>query len=112
MSVSALGYVVAAPAGLVRRLTIALAAAFCLVVLSWVALRFGRLWVSPGEPVIALAAVFAALGVRDFAVERRRRHHEEPPAQRPRGVNTIARVASATAGHLGSSGVSGKPSSG
>ena len=69
----ALGYVVAAPAGLVRRLTIALAAAFCLVVLSWAALRVGRLWVSPGEPVIALAAVFAALGVRDFAVERRRR---------------------------------------
>ncbi|MFC7498520.1 CHASE2 domain-containing protein [Enterovirga sp. GCM10030262] len=69
----ALGYVVAAPAGLVRRLTIALAAAFCLVVLSWIALRFGRLWVSPGEPVIALAAVFAGLGVRDFAVERRRR---------------------------------------
>jgi len=40
---------------------------------SWSLLRFGRLWLSPGLPVLALVAVTAARGALDFAEERRLR---------------------------------------
>jgi adenylate cyclase len=69
----ALGFAVAAPASLTRNLLFAFAAAVAIVASSWLLLRFGRLFVSPAEPLVALAAAFTGLGVRDYAVERRRR---------------------------------------
>jgi adenylate cyclase len=69
----AIGFAASLPSALLRKLLCALGAAAAMVGLSYLALRFGRVWLSPGEPVLALTAVFAGLGVRDFAVERRRR---------------------------------------
>lgn len=45
--------------------------AICL--LSWLSLKFGRVWLSPWEPALGLSGVLAALSVRDFAIERRMR---------------------------------------
>jgi adenylate cyclase len=69
----AAGYAAAMPAAPARKLVLAAVGLAAFVGVSWLMLRFGRVWLSPGEPTIALAAVFAGLGVRDFAVERRRR---------------------------------------
>jgi adenylate cyclase len=41
--------------------------------LSWLALKYGRVWLSPWEPAIGLSTVLAALSVRDFSIERRMR---------------------------------------
>lgn len=44
-----------------------------IVVVSWLALRFGRLWLSPVEPAAAFAIVSLGIGIGDFATERARR---------------------------------------
>ncbi|MFN3990095.1 MAG: CHASE2 domain-containing protein [Erythrobacter sp.] len=44
-----------------------------LVLVSWLALRFGRLWLSPVEPAAAFAFVSLGIGINDFAAERARR---------------------------------------
>jgi adenylate cyclase len=44
-----------------------------LVLGSWLALRFGRLWLSPVEPAAAFAFVSLGIGIGDFAAERARR---------------------------------------
>ena len=43
------------------------------IVLSWLMMRYGRVWVSPIEPVAALGSVWAGLGIRDYARELRLR---------------------------------------
>ena len=44
-----------------------------LVLASWLALRFGRLWLSPVEPAATFAMVSLGIGIGDFAAERARR---------------------------------------
>ena len=37
------------------------------ILLCWLTLRFGRLWMSPAEPVLAIILTITAIGTRDFA---------------------------------------------
>jgi adenylate cyclase len=67
------GWVTSVPKAAARRLMGAVSIALVMLVATWLLVRFGRVWVSPGEPLIAHGAVFLALGARDYAVERRRR---------------------------------------
>jgi adenylate cyclase len=73
ISGSALGYAVAAPQHLAKRLAAVAGAALTIVLLAWLVLRFGRLWASPVQPLAGLVTSFAMLGVADFAAERERR---------------------------------------
>lgn len=43
------------------------------ILAAWLALRFGRVWVSPTDPAMAVALTVTAIGAFDFAVEQRRR---------------------------------------
>ncbi|MGP1283979.1 MAG: CHASE2 domain-containing protein [Parasphingopyxis sp.] len=61
------------PHSMVRKLALALGVLLVAVGTSWLALRFGRLWVSPAEPVFAAVLTVMAIGGRDFAAEQRRR---------------------------------------
>jgi adenylate cyclase len=67
------GFAAAMPESLARRWMGALGIAMVILSGVWLTLRFGRLWVSPAEPLVALGASFASLGITDFAVEQRRR---------------------------------------
>lgn len=58
---------------LALRIAASIAVLALLVALSWLALRFGRLWVSPVEPAGAFALVSLGVGIGDFAAERNRR---------------------------------------
>ena len=69
------GYAAAAPDSLPRRFALLTATAAAMLVALWLSLRLGRVWISPAEPLTALAASFAALGITDVALERRRRRH-------------------------------------
>lgn len=55
------------------RIAATLAVLIGLVLVSWLALRFGRLWLSPVEPAAAFAFVSLGIGISDFAAERARR---------------------------------------
>lgn len=73
----ALGGVLAlAPLG-ARALSLRIAATLAvlagLVLVSWLTLRLGRLWLSPVEPAAAFAFVSLGIGIGDFAAERARR---------------------------------------
>lgn len=67
------GLVASIPDGLVRRWAGFVGFAALALITLWVSLRFGRLWISPAEPLVGLATSFAALGISDFAVEQGRR---------------------------------------
>ena len=72
-----LGLVAAASANLARRWAAVAALALAIVAGAWLTLRFGRVWISPAEPLVALGTIFAGLGLADFAIEQqgRRRIH-------------------------------------
>lgn len=73
LSSAALGWLAARPQSPLAKwgLTVGLIALG--VLCAWLALRFGRIWVSPVEPAAALALQAVALGAHDFAQEQRRR---------------------------------------
>ncbi|MGH2342168.1 CHASE2 domain-containing protein [Segnochrobactraceae bacterium EtOH-i3] len=60
------------PAGVLRG-AVALALVVAAVALSWAGLRFGRVFVSPVQPVVAILFATGLNGARDFAEERRLR---------------------------------------
>lgn len=55
------------------RIAATMAVLAAIVVVSWLALRFGRLWLSPIEPAAAFVIVSLGIGIGDFAAERARR---------------------------------------
>lgn len=55
------------------RVGVSLAVIAAMLLAAWLALRFGRLWLSPVDPAAAFTLVNLGIGVRDFAAERRRR---------------------------------------
>jgi adenylate cyclase len=73
----AMGGLLALAAARARMLALRFVGAIGLLALvflaSWLALRFGRLWLSPIAPSAALALVTLGIGARDFAAERRQR---------------------------------------
>jgi adenylate cyclase len=70
---SILGFAAAIPDRVPMRLLSLFGSAIVIVVLAWSALRFGRVWLSPAEPVAGLVASAAFLGLSDYAAERQRR---------------------------------------
>jgi len=69
----ALGLIASKPRSPWRKVALTLAALVVLAVLSWLTLRFGRLWLSPAEPALSLIGIVAGLGFVDFAEEQKRR---------------------------------------
>ena len=67
------GYALSSIERLPTRLAGALGSLALVAAASWLALRFGRVWISPVEPQSGLIASFGLLGVADFAAERHRR---------------------------------------
>lgn len=67
------GLGVSRPGALWKRMTLSLGGIIIVVLGGWLTLRFGRLWVSPLDPVLGLGLTTLAIGVRDFASEQRRR---------------------------------------
>lgn len=58
---------------LLRRVCIVVCCAGVAITMSWLTLRFGRLWLSPVMPVVALAAVSLGLALMDYVAEQARR---------------------------------------
>lgn len=67
------GLAISLPVSLVRRMALSIGGVVLALGACWLVLRFGRVWLSPGEPILAGVLTVAALGARDFAVEQRRR---------------------------------------
>ena len=68
---SILGYAAAIPDRVPLRLAALAGSAIAITSAAWLSLRFGRIWLSPAEPVAGLVASAAFLGLSDFAAERR-----------------------------------------
>jgi adenylate cyclase len=68
-----LGLAVSLPRRQLNRALLALGTFVLLVAASWLALRYGRLWLSPAEPALSLLGVIAGIAGVDFAEEQRRR---------------------------------------
>jgi len=68
-----LGWLATRPHAPLAKAGLTLGAMLAGVLAAWLALRFGRVWVSPVEPAAALALQAIALSAYDFAVEQRRR---------------------------------------
>jgi len=68
-----LGWLATRPQAPLAKAGLTLGAMLAGVLAAWLALRFGRVWVSPVEPAAALALQAIALSAYDFAVEQRRR---------------------------------------
>ena len=67
------GFAAAMPESLSRRWISAVGVAVAILSGAWLTLRFGRLWMSPAEPLVALGATFASVGITDLAIEQQRR---------------------------------------
>lgn len=68
-----LGWLATRPHSPLAKAGLTLGAMVAGVLAAWLALRFGRVWVSPVEPAAALAFQAIALSAYDFAAEQRRR---------------------------------------
>ncbi|WP_068876801.1 MULTISPECIES: CHASE2 domain-containing protein [unclassified Phenylobacterium] len=68
-----LGWLATRPHAPLAKAALTLGAMAAGVLAAWLALRFGRIWVSPVEPAAALAFQAIALSAYDFAAEQRRR---------------------------------------
>jgi len=77
LAAALLGWWAMRPQKLLARAALALGAILIAGVAAWLALRFGRLWVSPVEPAVALALQAIALSAYDFAAEQRRRRQTQ-----------------------------------
>jgi adenylate cyclase len=73
MAAGVIGYAASRPSSPVRKILLTVAVVGAFAALSWLALRWGRVWLSPAEPSASLIGVVAALATLDFAAEQRRR---------------------------------------
>lgn len=80
------------PSGFLRG-TVAMALAILAVVSAWVTLRFGRVFVSPLSPVIAILFAAGLNGARDFAEERRLRRFVSQAFAHYLSPDLVARLA-------------------
>ncbi|MEP2101703.1 MAG: adenylate/guanylate cyclase domain-containing protein [Parasphingorhabdus sp.] len=69
---AALALLVSRPKAPVRKALLLALALLGLIGMSWLLLQYGRFWIGPVAPLIALALGVAAIATRDFAGEQRR----------------------------------------
>ena len=89
---SAMALAAARPHTLVARFVTVIGLLALMFLSSWLALRFGRLWLSPIEPSAALALVTLGIGARDFAAERRRRREVQSAFGQYVSPDVVARI--------------------
>lgn len=67
------GILASRPNGALGKVGLAIGLVVLCAIGSWLVLRFGRIWLSPAEPIFAIGLTVAGTATRDFASEQRRR---------------------------------------
>ncbi|WP_284126144.1 CHASE2 domain-containing protein [Parerythrobacter aestuarii] len=69
----ALAMAISRPTSPARKTALLIVALMGFAAGSWLALRYGRIWIAPLAPAVALTLGVVAIAIRDFAAEQRRR---------------------------------------
>jgi adenylate cyclase len=87
------GLAASAPRSPARKTALLLAGIALSVGLAWLAVRFGRLWVSPVDPAAAIAFVTVGIGTLDLALEQKARRAVESAFGQYLNAEMVARLA-------------------